>query len=113
MSDEDLEHLSRDELLELGYRVTTFEHRPAQADWRGVVGCVVGGASSGGGICSEIIPHIRTRSRWRATKAITIPPRASEQSETAIEAHGLTARFGSFSERWYVMNPATRTSRSA
>jgi pimeloyl-ACP methyl ester carboxylesterase len=31
----------RDELLELGYRVTTFEHRPAKSDWRGVVGCVV------------------------------------------------------------------------
>jgi pimeloyl-ACP methyl ester carboxylesterase len=31
----------REELLELGCRVTTFEHRPAQADWRSVVGCVV------------------------------------------------------------------------
>ncbi len=31
----------RDELLELGYRVTTFEHRPARSDWRSVVGCVV------------------------------------------------------------------------
>lgn len=31
----------REELLELSYRVTTFEHRPAQADWRSVVGCVV------------------------------------------------------------------------
>jgi len=31
----------RDELLELGYRVTTFEHQPAELDWRSAVGCVV------------------------------------------------------------------------
>lgn len=30
----------RDELLELGYRVTTFEHRPAELDWGSAVGCV-------------------------------------------------------------------------
>lgn len=32
---------ARDELLELGCRVTTFEHRPEQLDWRSAVGCVV------------------------------------------------------------------------
>ena len=31
----------RDELLELGYRVTTFEHRPEGLDWRSAVGSVV------------------------------------------------------------------------
>lgn len=30
----------RDELLQLGYRVTTFEHRPAGLDWGSAVGCV-------------------------------------------------------------------------
>ena len=31
----------RDELLEMGYRVTTFEHRPEGLDWRSAVGSVV------------------------------------------------------------------------
>jgi pimeloyl-ACP methyl ester carboxylesterase len=31
----------RDELLELGYRLTTFEHRPQGLDWRSAVGSVV------------------------------------------------------------------------
>jgi pimeloyl-ACP methyl ester carboxylesterase len=31
----------RDELLELGCRVTTFEHRPQKLDWGSTVGCVV------------------------------------------------------------------------
>ncbi|MBV9846223.1 MAG: alpha/beta hydrolase [Kutzneria sp.] len=31
----------RDELLELGCRVTTFEHRPDRLDWGSAVGCVV------------------------------------------------------------------------
>lgn len=30
----------RDDLLARGYRVTTFEHRPAGLDWRSVVACV-------------------------------------------------------------------------
>lgn len=30
----------RDELLALGYRVTTFEHRPSDLDWRSAVSCV-------------------------------------------------------------------------
>jgi pimeloyl-ACP methyl ester carboxylesterase len=30
----------RDELLALGYRVTTFEHRPSGLDWRSAVACV-------------------------------------------------------------------------
>jgi hypothetical protein len=32
----------RDELLELGYQVTAFEHRPEGLDWRSAVGSVVG-----------------------------------------------------------------------
>jgi pimeloyl-ACP methyl ester carboxylesterase len=30
----------REELLSLGYQVTTFEHRPAGSDWQSVVACV-------------------------------------------------------------------------
>lgn len=30
----------RDDLLALGYRVTTFEHRPNELDWRSAVACV-------------------------------------------------------------------------